>query len=414
MIDKTHDWNQEHLPDWFAGAVDETIRDGLQAPRAPALGLDGKLELIGMMEATRISDVIVGMVARSEADAQLEVLLTRCREAGYQIQTWVLSRSRIEDLEIVERIAQRSQHAVGMNIFLSLSEIRQFVEGWRQDESLAMLGRCLAFGGPRFPRVRVALEDATRTRPEVLERAAKLACGAGVTRLCIADTAGVATPEGVRRLFGFLLERCAELRDGATALEWHGHNDRGLAVANTLEAIASGARYVHGTMLGIGERNGNAALDTVLLNLRIPSSRISWPALIRYYDRARSLFEELRLESHPYLGTHSFATSTGTHCAAIHKAMELGRPDLAKHLFSPPSYCNDARDLELLISPISGRRAALAVLAKLGVEASDGIVDALLGSARRHNRTLTEAEVVAASRGGDGYPAQPHPTEREP
>ena len=129
----------------------------------------------------------------------------------------------------------------------------------------------------------------------------------------------------------------------------HGHNDRGLAVANTLESILSGAHYVHGTMLGIGERNGNAALDTVLLNLSPHETRFRLDALVRYYEKARTLFEGLRLDSHPYLGANSFASGTGTHCAAIAKALDLGRSDLAKHLFSPPSYCNDTREIEMLI-----------------------------------------------------------------
>src|SRR5262245_108601 len=137
MIDKTHDWNHERLPGWFRGAVDETIRDGIQAPRAPSLSVEEKIEFLALMESARLSDVILGMITPNARDiADLEALMSYCVRSGYRLQTWVLSRSRMEDLVALRDLKARSGCDVGMNVFISLSDIRQYVEGWNLHDSL--------------------------------------------------------------------------------------------------------------------------------------------------------------------------------------------------------------------------------------------------------------------------------------
>ena len=112
-------------------------------------------------------------------------------------------------------------------------------------------------------------EDTVRSKPEVLATLFKNAVDHGATRLCLCDTVGHATPDGVRNLIVFAKSVVAAMGCGHVKIDWHGHNDRGLGLVNGLIAIEHGADRVHGTALGIGERVGNTAMDSVLLNLKL-------------------------------------------------------------------------------------------------------------------------------------------------
>jgi 2-isopropylmalate synthase len=202
-----------------------------------------------------------------------------------------------------------------------------------------------------FPKSEFAIEDATRTRPEVLGEVVPRLVELGVDRIVIADTAGVATPRGIESIFDCIRSICKDISMGSTAFEFHGHNDRGLAVANSLQSILSGAQYVHGTMMGIGERNGNAALDTIILNLSgYCDKMINWESLDKYYGHCERLFQKVVENSYPYYGRNSYTSSTGTHCAAIKKAIDLGRVDISRNLFSPPSHLSKITDFNSYIT----------------------------------------------------------------
>ncbi len=391
-----HDWNVERFPPRFCGFVDETIRDGLQAPNAPALSTSDRMDFIDLMVRSGITDVIVGMVGpgRENRD-RIEALLRSCDERSYPIQTWLLSRHSDEDLQELVDISQSTGCDFGMNIFLCASNIRLFAEGWDLKKLLRKLERCLQVQGREFSEIRVAIEDATRTFPNTLAEVAKLAIENGATRITVADTAGISTPDGVRRIFEFLQASHLALADGLVKLEWHGHNDRGLAVSNSLESIQCGASYVHGTILGVGERNGNAALDTVILNLAdILSDKMNWTALQKYYHVCYDKFRDVIAKNHPFLGENSFITSTGTHCAAIKKALEKGCPEIAQSLFSPASAYNDVESISFQVSPNSGRRSVQLVLERIGIDyRNECLIEEILDLANCLNRTLTNREI---------------------
>ncbi len=388
-----HSWGDPVCPRTFRGVVDETIRDGLQMPYAPALSVAARCRLLDHMIATGISDVIVGMVQRKDAESDVVALLQHCRRSGAKIQTWILSRLDLTDLETLVRLRDRSGLDLGANVFVSLSPLRRFVERWEEEPQLQRLDEGLAFARRHFSQIRVAFEDATRTPPPSIARASRLVAEHRATRLVVADTAGVATPDGVARLFDFINTQCPWLARASVALEWHGHNDRGMAVANTLASIARGAHYAHGTMLGIGERNGNAALDTILLNLSMTIDFIRWDALCAYQRECQSLFAEHFGGLYPFFGDYTFATATGTHCAAARKAIRRQRSDLAVLLFSPPSVLSKGARPRFLLSPMSGRAAALAMLEEMGLHPGDSLVEKLLVHIRQINRTVDSDEL---------------------
>src|SRR5262249_36122891 len=111
-------------------------------------------------------------------------------------------------------------------------------------------------------------EDTTRSSPATLEILFKSAIDAGASRLVLCDTVGHATPEGVRALIGWTPSLVAST-GASVKVDWHGHNDRGLAVVNSIAALEAGAQRIHGCGLGVGERVGNTSMDLLLLNLKL-------------------------------------------------------------------------------------------------------------------------------------------------
>jgi 2-isopropylmalate synthase len=385
----THDWGNPRLPASFRGVVDETIRDGLQAPHAPALTLAQKLDLLSLSAACGISDIIIGNFSPYQGH-KLDLISLARHCAGLSVQPWVLCRLLAEDIEELMELDRQCGGCLGLNVFIAMSDLRLYVEGWNTSEVFSNLSKCLALGRKHFRNIRVALEDAVRTKPDVLSEAIGIICSEGATRLTLADTAGVSTPASVRNLFRFVAPLCSS----ALGLEWHGHNDRGLGDANSLESIQYGAHFVHGTMLGVGERNGNAALDILLLNHSLElEGRFNWNALAAYHSSCRQLFAGILDDRDPYFGKNTFATSTGTHCAAMTKALDMGRADLAMHLYSPPSVFSNSRRPSFLISPLSGRRCIKAVLEGLHLPSGDDIVSGILNTVRARGCTLSLAEL---------------------
>src|SRR5205809_3855880 len=110
-------------------------------------------------------------------------------------------------------------------------------------------------------------EDTTRAKPEALKALYGAGIDCGATRICLADTVGHATPEGVRALVRFVKQEI--VKDKRVAVDWHGHRDRGMGLVNCLAAIEAGVDRVHATALGVGERVGNAEMDLLIVNLNL-------------------------------------------------------------------------------------------------------------------------------------------------
>ena len=126
-------------------------------------------------------------------------------------------------------------------------------------------------------------EDTTRAHPETLKALYGNAISWGARRLCLADTVGHATPNGVRNLVRFIKEEVIAPSGEKVKIDWHGHRDRGLGWPTALAAIEAGIDRVHGTAVGIGERVGNAEMDLLLVNLsswaRIGTTCPSWHSI---------------------------------------------------------------------------------------------------------------------------------------
>jgi isopropylmalate/homocitrate/citramalate synthase len=247
---------------------DETLRDGIQNPSVVDPKIEDKLELIHLMDRLDIHLVNVGLPAASQRN--FEDSFRACREivdAKLSIRPVMAARTMAKDIAPIADIQQKVGIAVTAYAFIGTSEIRKLAESWDIDLILLRSTEAIDFAVREGVEIAYVTEDTTRARPETLRAIWKSALEHGASRLCLADTVGHATRDGVHNLVVFTRALIDELGMENVGLDWHGHNDRGLALDNALWALEFGIDRIHGTALGIGERTGNTPMDLLLLNL---------------------------------------------------------------------------------------------------------------------------------------------------
>jgi 2-isopropylmalate synthase len=287
--------------------------------------------------------------------------------------------------------------AIEAATFIGSSPIRQYAEDWTLDKMLATSEAAVTFAVGHGLPVMFVTEDTTRARPETLKALYGNAISWGARRICLADTVGHATPEGVRHLVRFVRQEIIAPSGEDVKLDWHGHRDRGMGVINCLAAIEAGCDRVHATALGIGERVGNAEMDLLIVNLHL---------LGAYRGDLRKLPEYCRIVSeavgrpvavdYPVMGADAFRTGTGVHAAAIVKAKGKGDNWLADRVYSsvPAGELGMAQRIE--ISPVSGLSNVKFWLKAHGYDdQNENYARVLFDAAKRTDRVLTDEECHA-------------------
>ncbi len=410
-----YDWNRaagegrpRHEP---VELLDETLRDGLQSPSATTPSVEERFELVSLMESLGVDTAVIGIPAAGPAARrEAEALARRITEARLSVQPGCAARTLPGDIEPVVEIAQRIGRSLEMTTFIGSSPIRQYVEDWDLSQMMKLTRDAVTMGVREGLRVTYVTEDTTRARPEDLVALYGTAIQAGATRICACDTVGHATPEGAAALVGFLAEFVAR-ENPEVRIDWHGHQDRGLAVANSLAALRAGAHRVHGCGLGLGERVGNAPMDQLLVNLRL----LGWIdrdlSSLADYVRKVALYARVPIpDGYPVVGRDAFRTGTGGHAAAIVKARAKGDDWLADRVYSgvPAGIFGLKQVIE--VGPMSGESNVVAWLEERGVEASPARVTAILRAAKLANHVLTEAEIRAIL---SALAAEPQPSGRD-
>ncbi len=247
---------------------DETLRDGIQNPSVVDPRIEDKLELIHLMDQLGIHLVNVGLPAASTRNRQDSE--DACREivaSKLRIRPVMAARTMANDIVPTAEIQQKVGIPVIAYAFIGTSEIRKLAENWDLELILGRSSQAIDFAVKEGVEIAYVTEDTTRARPETLRAIWKNALEHGASRLCLADTVGHATRDGVRNLVVFTRALIDETGIENVGLDWHGHNDRGLALDNALWALEYGIDRIHGTALGIGERTGNTPMELLLLNL---------------------------------------------------------------------------------------------------------------------------------------------------
>src|ERR1700680_3567031 len=338
---------------------DTTLRDGEQAPGF-SMNTGEKLRLARQLENLGVDVIEAGFPIASKGDFEAVRAV-----AGEVRNSTVagLARARRPDIEAALGALEAAVRP-RVHVFLATSDLHlQHKLRISRAEALEAVGTMGEFVRPRCPGVKFSAEDASRSDPAFLAQAFSAAADAGATILNAPDTVGYTTPEEYGDLFRGLRARLGD-RPG---LVWsaHCHNDLGLAVANSLAAVAAGARQVECTINGIGERAGNAALEEIAVALAVRPDRYQATTRLRLnelYAVSRLLSEITRVPVPPnkaVVGANAFA-----HEAGIHQDGILKNP-LTYQVISPESVGVPTH--KLVLGKHSGRNALRARLAELGV-----------------------------------------------
>jgi 2-isopropylmalate synthase len=372
---------------------DETMRDGLQSPSVRDPDIAAKRDLIHRLARLGVDAVDLGMPsAGPKALAAVRALMVEIRDHRLPLSPNVAVRTLETDLVQVAEIQQRAGFPLEAGAFLGSSPIRMDVEGWGVPFLVDTARRAVAFCRRQEVPVMMVTEDSTRARPDVLKAIYTAAMDEGAQAICLSDTCGHATPEGTRRLVRFIREEV--IKDRSVRLDWHGHNDRGLGVANAIAAFEAGADRLHGSILGIGERCGNVALDQLMINLHLmgyPKGDLS--ALPALADRVAGLCDVEIPANYPVLGRDAFRTGTGIHAAAIAKALHRGDVELADGVYSGVPAALVGRRQEIEIGPMAGRSNVIYWLEMNGYDPTPDRVDHILQAAKNSPRILCENEI---------------------
>ncbi|MFI9422205.1 LeuA family protein [Streptomyces achromogenes] len=388
-------WN-ERLPAGTSVEIeDDTLRDGLQASFIRKPTVEEKAELFRMSAGIGARHAVVGFPASSPAEfSDSRRLLSVIRDDGLPLMPWFLGRAVREDLEPMLRLRDHFGADVGAAFFIGTSPIRRHVEKWDMAQIMERITGTMEYLEKVGLPFSFSVEDASRTPPDELRDMVELAVRYSAYSIAVCDTVGESTPAGVHRLVGFVKSLIKD-RGSHVKILWHGHNDRGLGLANSIAAVEAGADIVGGAFLGIGERSGNTALEQVIMYLyQNGVGNFDVKNLIPYLKKLSAATEFPIPVNMPLVGQQAFATCTGTHAAAVLKAAEIGT-DFEDYVFSsiPASELGAVQDIG--VGPTSGMANATYVLRKGNMDSSEGTAEALLAHAKTQHRLMYEDEIVA-------------------
>jgi 2-isopropylmalate synthase len=399
-----HDWNSVEkfgpiIHNRFA-LFDESLRDGIQSPSVFDPPREDKLRILHLLDAIGVDYLNIGLPGAGPRAVEDVALLAReIRDAKLAIKPACAARTHPNDIRPIIDISQKLGVEIEVMAFIGSSPIRLYAEGWDLDLMLKRSAEAIDLAVAANLPTTYVTEDTTRSRPQVLARLFRNAIEHGARRLCLCDTVGHATPDGTRNLIRWTRDLIAGM-DVPVGIDWHGHNDRGLAVTNALYSLEYGADRVHGTILGIGERVGNAALDQVLLNLKL-LGELPGRDLSRLLELCRTVAAATRVPipvNYPLAGADAFRTATGVHAAAIIKAEKKGHAFLADRIYSGVPAGQFGREQQIEIGPMSGESNVIYWLEKRGIAAEPSLVAHIFAAAKATDHLLGEEEVRAIIR----------------
>src|SRR5207244_1782269 len=278
--------------------------------------------------------------------------------------------------------------------FIGSSPIRFYAEGWTLDKLLEMTEDAVTFAVSEGLPVMFVTEDTTRANPETIRALYTTAIRCGARAVCVCDTVGHATPDGAREVVKFVRGIIDEQGE-QVRLDWHGHQDRGLGVINSIAAIQGGADQVHGSALGIGERVGNTPMDQLLVNLKL----MGWidndlSRLGEYCAVASKACGWTIPLNYPVFGRDAFRTATGVHAAAVIKSYRKGDRQLADMVYSGVPAGLFGLEQVVEIGPMSGKSNVIYWLEKRGIEPSEDRVSRIYDRAKQATAVLLDEEIM--------------------
>lgn len=369
---------------------DTSLRDGEQTPGV-SFSISEKVTIAKQLEKWRISVIEAGFPAASPDSFEA---VKQIADSLNDTAVTALARCVISDIDKAVEAVKGAKYPQ-IHVFIATSPIHmKYKLKISPEEVLKNIDKCVRYARERVEVVEFSPEDATRTELNFLLEAVQTAVDAGATYINIPDTVGYTTPEEYGKIFKFLIENIKSERE--IIFSPHCHDDLGMAVANSLAAIKAGAGRVEGTVNGIGERAGNAALEEIAVALHIRKDFYQAQSPLKLSETAAtaeliSQFSGIAIpKNKAIVGANAFAHESGIHQDGVLKnaeTYEIITPELVgiKHNSLP-------------LGKLSGRHAFSEKLTELNIAYDDEILAILFEKFKKladKKKEITDADIHA-------------------
>ena len=375
---------------------DTTMRDGEQSPGC-SMNTREKVEIARQLDKLGVDVIEAGFPVSSPDDFEaVQKVAAQTQHAAVA----ALCRSLKQDIDVAWEAVREAKHP-RLHVFIATSDLHLEVKlGISRQEALEKIRECVSYARSLCEDVEFSGEDSTRSDREFLLECFNTAVDAGATTINIADTVGYILPEEMYQLVRYIREN---LHGGdGIVLSVHCHNDLGMAVANSIAALRAGAGQVEGSINGIGERAGNAALEEIIMALKTREAELGMSTGIQ----TREIYRTSKLVStvigvkiapnKPIVGRNAF-----NHEAGIHQHGVLKNP-LTYEIMSPDSI--GIYESDLTLGKHSGRHAFAQRVEELGYTLSDEAMEKAFErfqalADRKKNVTNKDVEALVSALG---------------
>lgn len=359
--------------------TDTTLRDGEQAPGV-VFSLDEKIKIAEVLDEIGINEVEIGTPTISEQEVNdLRTIV----EQGFNFRSSCWCRAKNEDIDMA-----LDTGATSVNISFPTSDLQLKPLEKKRHWLFDIIPSIINYAQERFPFVSVGMQDASRTDLKFLTELVKFVCSMNVFRIRIADTIGIQNPFSI-------YDQITEIKkhSGETFIEFHGHNDFGMATANTLAAIKAGAQYASVTVNGLGERAGNAPLEEVVMALK-HSANMDIDINTSKFQKLSAMVEQFsnrRLSlSKPIVGDMALAHESGIHTKSLLQDRLSYQPFMAAEIGKTES--------EFIFGKHSGKAAVIDYFDNIGIHLApeDALTmqEAIKAVAIKKKRSLRQDELI--------------------
>lgn len=301
--------------------IDSTLRDGEQAPGV-VFTLDEKLRIAGMLDDCGIKELEVGTPAMGADELRM---IREIVQAGFRFDKLCWARAKEFDIEESAKTG-----ASRINISFPVSDVQLSAIGRNTDWVMNQLRPIISFARQRFDFIAIGAQDASRANREFLNDFISACLAEGVDRIRLADTVGILNPFSTAHLFTSVSEKFPFVD-----FEFHGHNDLGMATANSVAALLSGASSVSATVNGLGERAGNALLEEIAAALKVSAGIDYGIHLSGMQELCRFVAEASSKPIHsskPIVGDMICRHESGIHCNSLLKDELTYQPFLSSEI----------------------------------------------------------------------------------